>query len=139
MPDFSPHNIDLAERISRYIFIRKYFNPRTGNISPQVFKLPSLKSEEEIHKLSIYRTEGLDEAEVWALADDQVTKNHPDRLPALARADTQAQKVLDLDLKFDPNGVPHPRHANIVGWPDDEVARQMKAVSLAKSAQLVPR
>jgi hypothetical protein len=139
MPDISPHDIDAAERISRYLLIKNHFNPRTGHVSPQAFKPTSPKNEGDVRKTSIYRTKELAEAEVWTLGDDYVTKLHSGHLSVLARADTQAQKILELDLKIDPDGVPHPRHANIVSWPDGQEVRQMNAVSLARSAQLVPR
>jgi hypothetical protein len=119
---------------------KDYFNSKTGHVSPQAFKQKTPKKEGDIRKTSIYRTFGLTDAEVWTIGDEYVTKPHPGHLPILARADLQAQRVLDLDLKFDPDGSPHPRHANIIGWPDDQVARQMKAVSLAsKPTQLVVR
>jgi hypothetical protein len=44
----------------------------------------------------------------------------------------QAEQILNLDLRFDPDGAPHPLHANIVNWPDSQEVRQMKAVSLAR-------
>ncbi len=139
MPDLLPVPIDPAERISRYLLVREYFNNRTRNISPQAFKPANPKIAGDLRKTSVYRTEGLSDVEVWTLGSEHVTKAHSDNLPVLARADLLVSQVLSLDLSFDPDGIPHPRHANIVNWPDSQEARQMKAVFLAKSAQLLPR
>jgi hypothetical protein len=30
---------------------------------------------------------------------------------------------MNLGLTFDPDGKPHPRHANVIGWPDPIVKK----------------
>jgi hypothetical protein len=139
MPAFSQHDVKPSERISRYIFRKDHFNPRTGRVRPPVFEPTRPKSEADSYKTSVYRTEGLSNGEIWAIGDDFVTKQHPEHLPSLARADTQIQNAVDADLKIDPDGVPHVRHANIIGWPDSDEARQIKRALLAQSAQLALR
>ncbi|MDE3224165.1 MAG: hypothetical protein KGN30_01985, partial [Nitrospirota bacterium] len=111
MQDIPRTSIDPEERISRYLLNSRLFNSKTGNISPQAFAPANPKKEGDPRKTSIYRTEGLHETEVWSLGDEYVSKLHPENLPILARADMQAQKVFDADLTFDPNGIPHQRHA----------------------------
>ncbi len=34
-----------------------------------------------------------------------------------ARGTCEARVILDQNLKFDADGIPHPRHANLIGWP----------------------
>jgi len=139
MPAFSQHDVKPSERISRYIFRKDHFNPRTGRVRPPVYEPARPKNESDSYKTSVYRTEKLNDGEIWDIGDNYVTKEHPEHLPSLARADTQIQKVADAELKIDPDGIPHPRHANIIGWPDSDEARQIKRALLAQSAQLVLR
>lgn len=137
MHDISQNQVNPAERISRYILSKDLFNAKRGNISPQAFKPAKPQLSGDVFKTSTYRTERLSEAEVWVIGDEYVSK--PRRLPILARGDIQAQKILDLALKLVPDPVPHPLHANITNWPDEQETRQMKAALIAQQAQLVPR
>jgi hypothetical protein len=139
MQDILQPTIDPAERISRFILSKDLFNSKRFRISPQAFKPAKPQRPGDIPKTSVYRTERLVDAEVWAIGDEYVTKLRNDRLPVLARGDIQARKILDLDLKLMPDQVPHPRHANVTNWPDEPEARQMKATLIAQQAQLVPR
>lgn len=34
-----------------------------------------------------------------------------------ARGSCLAQKVFESSLSFDADGIPHARHANVIGWP----------------------
>lgn len=66
---------------------------------------------------SVYRTGGLAEAEVWAICHKYY--EDPAKLLARGRGDGLAKYILAAGLSFDPNGIPHPRHADILGWHDD--------------------
>lgn len=63
---------------------------------------------------SVYRTTELSDVELWQICETYYEKLA--NLTAKGRGDGSAQSVLDAGLSFDPNGVPHPRHADIVGW-----------------------
>ena len=59
----------------------------------------------------------------------------------LARADLLAQTVYSQDLRIVPHPFPHPYHANIVNWPNEESPeqRKAKALLLAQAAMLIVR
>lgn len=86
---------------------------------------------------SVYRTEGLSSAEVWKIGDDLV--GTPLGRPIPARADVGANIVYDQGLAIDPDGIPHPRHANIIGWPGSRSAQKLVAIKLAEAAVCVLR
>ncbi|MEC4679398.1 MAG: hypothetical protein VST67_01710 [Nitrospirota bacterium] len=137
---FSISQVDPEERISRFIFNPRHFNPTTNHITPQAFKPANPKPPDRPERqTSVYRTENCDDSEIWTLGDDYVTNRHPDRLPVLARGDLKAEKVIEEALQIDPDPNPHYRHANIVNWPDEPEQRQMMAVNLAQKGRLVVR
>jgi hypothetical protein len=65
---------------------------------------------------SVYRTGKLAEPEVWSIC--KTYYEDLAQLTAKGRGDGSAQGVLNAGLSFDPNGRPHPRHADIIGWHD---------------------
>jgi len=137
---FSITQVDPEERISRFIFNPRHFNPTTNHITPQAFKPANPKPPDRPERqTSVYRTENCDDSEIWTLGDDYVTNRHPDRLPVLARGDLKAEEVIEEGLQIGPDPNPHYRHANIVNWPDEPEQRQMKAVNLARKGRLVVR
>jgi len=66
-----------------------------------------------------------------------VTSNRTDGLGVLARADIQAENVLNQGLLVDPTPIPHPRHADIVNWSDKPEQRLETMGALATQAELV--
>lgn len=76
---------------------------------------------------SVYRTGGLADAEVWEICLRFYER--PANLIARGRGDGLATHILAAGLSFDPNGVPHPRHADILGWRDDGEAADRIAKS----------
>jgi hypothetical protein len=127
------------ENISRYLFFTPgEFNARTNHISPQAFKPANPKPPERPERqASVYRTQNLTEQEIWEIGDEFVAKKR--NLPLLARADIQAKKIFEMELELAPDTRPHPRHANIVKWPDTPEARNMKGILLSQQAALLLR
>lgn len=77
--------------------------------------LPARKDDE----LSISRTDGLTDADVWAMGDSVVAA--PSGRTVVARGDFRLREVRELRvdawrLRIHPDEPP-PRHAVIVGWP----------------------
>ena len=128
--------VKAEENISRFLFYTPgEFNARTQHISPQAFKPAKPKPPERLeYQSSVYRTEGLKEMEIWKLGDEFVARQR--NLSILARADIQAEKISAIDLEISPDTRPHPRHANIINWPDSPEARMMKSVLLSQQAIL---
>lgn len=130
--------VDSEEQTSRYLLSRRLFEVPTKKVFAQAFKPPKATSEYPVRQTSVYRTKGCQELEIWEIGDEYVTKLHPKRLPVLARADLTANHVLIRGLQIVPHPDPHPRHADIEGWPKDEEI-EMILVHLASAATLVPR
>jgi hypothetical protein len=53
-----------------------------------------------------------------------------------ARGVATAAEILANDIKFDANGVPHPRHVDLVNWPADKHARKIIQEKIARTMSL---
>lgn len=138
MPDPLPYpSVSPGERISRFLIQPKWFNPRTELVSPQAFKPATPRPPSTTFRTSVYRIDSCASEEIWSLGEEYVTRKRTDGKRVLARADIHAQAILDEDLRFEPNPIPHPRHADIVQWPEKQELRLEKASVLALEAQLV--
>lgn len=80
-------------------------------------------------KTSIFRIAGLTDSVVLAIGNREVGVNR--RLHGWGVF--EARSVVDLGLRLEPDDVP-PRHANIVGWPEDKDAVIEKAQDLSACA-----
>lgn len=138
MQDSFPQEVDAGERITRYLTSPKWFNTRTEHISPQAFKpSPPNPPVRPVRRTSVYRTQDYSDSEIWAIGEEYVTERHAHQLPVLGRADIQAQIILNEDLSIVPRPYPHPHHADIENWPENDEQRQVKALALARKAQLL--
>jgi hypothetical protein len=116
-----------SERISRYLVEKSKFSAVNRRVKPNAFVPPPSG------KLSVYRTEGQEESEIWNLGVEHVGRVLGK--PILARADLKASDFSQRNLRFEPDGVPHPRHCNIINWPA-ESQWLSTAQDLASAAQL---
>lgn len=82
--------------------------------------------------LSVFRISGLNETKTWQIGERIGLQRS---LPLLGRADIKAVAVNETGLSIDADDIP-PRHANIVGWPNEVSAIRLKALELAEKAQL---
>jgi hypothetical protein len=117
-------NLREDEILARYLYRRKQFKPSTSEVRHQAFMPPADQ------RLSVGRTDGLSEQQVWDLGDSLGLPS-----PPIARGELGVVEVLETGLKVDPDNDP-PRHASIVGWPSDESAILEKAVLLSRAARL---
>jgi hypothetical protein len=90
---------------------------------------------------SVFRVSRLSDAEVWGLGNNHVARLRNRTIKA--RADIKVQMVESVgaekghaSLTVVPETSTHLLHANIVGWPEDESAVQMIAVTLADKAEV---
>ncbi len=118
------------ETLARFAIEKTYFRPSDGTVRHNAF-LPSRDCNS-----SVFRISGLAEAEIWDIGNTHVAL--PRDKPLLGRAEIIAQHVLDNKLGVEP-AEPPPRHANIVGWPDDKAARRQIAQELAALARFYLR
>ena len=132
----SPAPLTTTERLSRYVFDRKHVNAERVHF--RAFEPPADSVE-----LSVSRTQGLDEEQVWVHGDTwaigdsgRVIVGRGDftvRQLAEVRADAHTLVAVPSE--------PPPRHANVAGWPPPaakEVRRSL-AQQLAATATPVPR
>jgi hypothetical protein len=66
---------------------------------------------------SVCRSSCLTEHQVWRICSAYFDVHAPQ--PAIGRGFGPASAVFAEKLAFDPDGIPYPEHANIVGWQDD--------------------
>jgi len=133
----SEDRVDPDERISRYLLRPKWFSLQLNRVFAQAFNPPRPTPEYPIRQTSIYRTEGLPEADIWNIGNQYVTNLHPKQLPVLARADLRASDILNNGLQLVPHPDPHPRHADIEGWPSEDEQIEMKLAYLSSKANLI--
>jgi hypothetical protein len=81
----------------------------------------------------VYRAEGATSAELWTICATHI--DQPEA-PMKARGIVEAAAFLDAQLAFEPDGKPHPRHANVIGWPEDKHARKNLAREIANKMTL---
>ena len=139
MPDPLPHStVSPDERISRFLVSPKWFNQRTNCVFGQAFKPRKPKPPSTTFRTSVYRIDGCTHTEIWSIGENYVTQKRKDGRPVLARADIQAQSIFAEQLAIEPVPDPHPRHADIVRWPDQPEKQLEKASVIALTAKLVP-
>ena len=131
--------VDPDERISRYLLRPKWFSIETQSVFAQAFNPTKATSENPIRQTSVYRTQSYSEPDIWKIGNEYVTKLHRQHAPVLARGDLSASHILDAALQIIPKPDPHPKHANIEGWPNDDEQIEMKLAYLASKAKLKVR
>jgi hypothetical protein len=98
-----------SERLTRFVFDSKYLQ----GMNQAIFKVGHTL------KFSTYRTTRNSEAQIWAIGKKHVETNKP----ILGRVDLAATSYTENNLQFEPNGKPHTRHNDVIGWntnkPDD--------------------
>jgi hypothetical protein len=127
VPAIDPDKVSASEPITRFINEKSKFKSKTMEVRHNAFVPP------KNFQLSAYRTDGLDEAEIWNIAAEYVAPGVGK--PIIARADLLASEIRDKGLEITPTKEPHPRHCNVINWPkDDWIA---VAIALAAVSRLV--
>ena len=108
---------------------RSLFRKRDNTVKYQAFMPPPNL------KLSVFRTSNLSNSQIWEIGRQIASSQCPPR-NLYGRADLQALEVLKCGLQIDPDDNP-PRHANIIGWPQEKSEQKLKAMKLAEAAKLV--
>ncbi|MDO9289223.1 MAG: hypothetical protein Q7T83_10570 [Thermodesulfovibrionales bacterium] len=115
-----------SEDLAKFIFNRSQFSALNERVKYSVYIPPPNK------RLSVFRIAGVPETEVWQIGKDVGNERS---LPLLARADIKVSVVTETGLRIELDDIP-PRHANIIGWPEDASKVKLKAMMLADKAQL---
>jgi hypothetical protein len=115
--------VDATETLSRYIYSRNHYRSSDQTVRYSAFIPP------EDNRLSIFRISGLQEADIWKIGEGLR------RQQLHGRADIEAVVVNEIGLGIVADDIP-PRHANIIGWPEEASAIKLKAIELADKAIL---
>ena len=107
--------------------------------------MPRRKHKNERLVVSVCRSSELTEAQVWSICSAYFDVHAP--TPAIGRGVGPAAAVFAERLAFDPDGIPYPEHANIIGWhdatdkPDDELKHfwMAQAQRIARQFSYMPR
>jgi len=118
---------DSTDPLARYLTSRGHFSARENRVKSTAFLPPPDL------KLSVFQIAGLSENEIWNIGEECVSK--PQGRTLYGRADLFVSIVQNFNLNVEPDNVP-PRHANIVGWPQNKDHRKLLALELAARATL---
>lgn len=118
-----------TEPLTRYLFHKKnHYSEESRRVKFRAFIKPH-KSE----FLSVSRTIGLNESDIWKLGEEYVAK--PSNRTILARAGFSASSILNNGLSVI-DDQPPPRHAGIGGWPIEKHTAKSVAIEIAAEATL---
>jgi hypothetical protein len=128
-----PSTVSPHESLARYLTQSNHFRLQDHSVKPKAFEPPS-----STLRLSVFRIDGLSIEEVWQIGQSNVVDrmNEPRNLYGIA--DIRVSGVRDVDLDIHPDNTP-PRHACIVGWPEDKSKQILIQLELAAKAKLVLR
>jgi hypothetical protein len=120
--------VSPSELVARFITQKSYYRPSNRTVRHNAF-MPNRDGE-----ISVYRIIDLDDVEIFEIGRHFVADEM--KKPLIGRADIVVSKILERDLRVEPYPNPHPRHANIVDWPEDESKHKLIAPELASEAEL---
>jgi hypothetical protein len=120
--------VSPSESVARFITQKSYYRPSNRTVRHNAF-MPNRDGE-----TSVYRIIDLDDKEIFEIGHRFVADEM--KKPLMGRADIMVSKILERDLRVEPDPKPHPRHANIVDWPEDESKHKLIALEIAAEAEL---
>ncbi|MDR4504736.1 MAG: hypothetical protein MRK01_08100 [Candidatus Scalindua sp.] len=123
-----PDEINSLEPLGRYLLTKSQFSHQKKRVKYTAF-MPNPNNLE----LSVFRISGLSQNKIWEIGEKYLTKNLERTLYGIARI--IALKVTDNKVQIKSDNNP-PRHANIVGWPNEKSEQKLIAQELAANAQL---
>lgn len=121
--------VSPREDVTRFIFQKAYFRSTDKTVRHNAF-IPHRGSG----TTSVYRIIGLTNTEIYEIGQKFVADLFSK--PLMGRADIGVSEIVKHELSVTPDPTPHPRHANICNWPEDQSKQKMIAMELAADAQL---
>ena len=118
-----------GEEVTRFITQKSYYRPSNGTVKHNAFMPP------RNNQLSVYRTTGLQQPEVWFIGEQFVAPQL--QCEILGKAVINSLVVYREGLAIHDHPSPHERHANVVGWDSVGTEVRLIAIKLADAAQLV--
>ena len=83
------------------------------------------------NEVSVYRTDNLNESEIWTLGFEELKWNM-----LHGRGELKTFEVTSESLRVEPEMSEHSLHANITNWPSKDFERENLAMKLALKAKL---
>ncbi|MCD6293398.1 MAG: hypothetical protein J7M20_00405 [Deltaproteobacteria bacterium] len=117
-----------SEPVCRFITGKDYYRPSDGTVRHNAF-MPNREGE-----TSVYRVIDLTDNAIFEIGCLFVAEKKGK--PLKGRADILVSDILEKKLKVHSQPTPHPRHANIVAWPEDRTKVRLLAQQLAADATL---
>lgn len=124
----NPAQVSSEEPLSRYLLQSGHFSRQHRRVKPNAFLPEPIRLA-----TSVFRTDGLPEAEIWRIGQAYVAG--PTGRTLYGRAEVVVSQVEATGLRVNPDNVPE-RHAEIVGWPQRKDERLALAQELAAVAVL---
>ena len=118
-----------SEPLGRFLTQSKHFVRTNNEVKFKAFMPPRNL------RLSVYRIYGLKLDEIWG-AGQKVILAMPERKTLYGVADIKAGIVEREKLEIEPDKLPC-RHANIVGWPENDARQLSITQKLAAEAKLI--
>ncbi len=84
-------------------------------------------------RLSVFQIKGLNENDIWKMGEAYIAK--PSKKTLYGRGDITVSAVHRIELDLISDNEP-PRHADIVGWPEEKSEQKLLAEELAADASL---
>lgn len=122
--------ITAAEGVGPFLFSSKDY--RRSDMTP---KTPAFMPSKKYDNKSVYRVSGLDITELKKIGWIYVGIFRGKRPKAFA--EVRAEKCQLDSLRLVPDIRPHPRHANIDGWPSFKPAQMSLAQQIATHARVL--
>lgn len=126
-PDSSallPRSVQPDEALSTFVKDRNRFDKKTLEIRYQQL-MPRPNPKTGRLETSVCRSASLTDEQLWGICGTHF--DAPPQRQAIGRGVGPASAVLNVGLSIDPDGVPYPEHANVIGWhapigvPSDEL------------------
>ena len=124
-----PSIVSPNKSLGRYLPEESYFSRAKHSVKPKAFMPP------HDLRLSVFRIDSLNLEEVWEIGEREVINAMSQPKELYGVADIKASKVQEKDLRIDPDDNP-PRHASIIGWPEEKPRQKSIAQELAAVTKL---
>jgi hypothetical protein len=125
-----PDIVEPHEPLARFLTHRTQFSRQNNRVKTVAFMPPADM------RLSVFRVHGLGSEKIWEIGEEIVV--HQTAKTLYGRAEIKALEVSKNGLYVDPDNIP-PRHANILGWPQEKSKQKAIAIELAENATLALR
>lgn len=120
--DLQSREVKDGERITRFILFSRHLKMK--------IRYQSLLPPQNL-KLSVYRTSKCDEEKIWWLGKYFVSNRRSDMKEIRGRGDFSGTQIIDhKTLSIQPLKKPHPRHADVIGWPADKDLQKAIAMEM---------